>query len=376
MRVLQVVTLVSSGGSFGGPVTVAVAQTEALQNRNHNVAIAGGWDGFGSIGAGGRFATHLFKVSRPCGLNKLTLLTCFPLWIFLWKNCRQFDCVHVHLGRDLVSSLSAAVVAARRQTFVVQCHGMLTADSRLSTKFFDRLITRNILARAATVFALTPSENATLAAIAPKAAKKIQILRNGISIPSADRPTLAEPPTIVFCSRLHERKRPLAFVQMAQKLLSNGVDARFLLAGPDEGQLASVRKQIDLGNGREQISYVGQLEGNAVLKFLQAATLMVLPSIQEPFPMIVLEAMSLGTPVVLTSSCGIARELDERGAALVSDPDAEALARAVQSALEDRSLLKKTSERGLATIADAFSISAVAEQLEAHYVTASNSSTV
>jgi glycosyltransferase involved in cell wall biosynthesis len=51
--------------------------------------------------------------------------------------------------------------------------------------------------------------------------------------------------------------------------------------------------------------------------------------------MTVLEAMSVGTPVVMTEDCGLADELEGSGAALVTDGSAGSLADAVSSILSD-----------------------------------------
>jgi len=45
MRILHVVTLVSVNGAYGGPVAVAVGQTQALAELGHDVTLLAGWDG-------------------------------------------------------------------------------------------------------------------------------------------------------------------------------------------------------------------------------------------------------------------------------------------------------------------------------------------
>jgi hypothetical protein len=51
MRILHVVTLVSADGAYGGPVAVAVAQTQALAELGHDVTLLAGWDGRAKLSA-------------------------------------------------------------------------------------------------------------------------------------------------------------------------------------------------------------------------------------------------------------------------------------------------------------------------------------
>ena len=152
------------------------------------------------------------------------------------------------------------------------------------------------------------------------------------------------PPEVLFAARMHPRKRPLAFVEMAKALLDAGVDARFTLVGPDEGEGAALRAAL---KGDSRISWEGALAPAAIPRRMAAASVYVLPSVREPYPMSVLEAMSVGLPVVVTDDCGLAPLVERTHCGIVTDPEVPALAAAVESILAiDLSPGRWASERG------------------------------
>jgi glycosyltransferase involved in cell wall biosynthesis len=80
---------------------------------------------------------------------------------------------------------------------------------------------------------------------------------------------------------------------------------------------------------------------------MAAASVFVLPSVRETYPMSVLEAMSVGLPVVVTDDCGLAPLVDRTQCGVVTDPGARALAAAVESSWRiDLSPGPWASERG------------------------------
>ncbi len=103
---------------------------------------------------------------------------------------------------------------------------------------------------------------------------------------------------------------------------------------------------------------------------LAKATVFVLPSVDEPFPMTVLEALSVGTPTVVTDSCHIAADLEARGAVAVSTAPASQLAEAVFDLLNDPGRRALMGDAGRAAIRDAYGIGPVVDELEIAYAAA------
>ncbi len=201
-----------------------------------------------------------------------------------------------------------------------------------------------MLRRARAALVLTEEEEAGLRRVLGRDGPRLVRLANGVRA----RPDTTESSEtdVLFLARLQTRKRPEAFVRMAALVHRKRPDVSFTLHGSDEGRLAEVRSLIASEGLDDAVTYGGALEHDAAVERTARATVYVLPSVDEPFPMSVLESLAVGTPVVCTHSCGIAAELSRREAALVTDGSPEQLADAVLRLLEDRPLRERLTRAG------------------------------
>ncbi|MER5428324.1 glycosyltransferase [Streptomyces sp. NPDC002588] len=368
MRLVHVVTLVSDDGAFGGPTSVAAAQLEECAARGHDVTLVSLWRG--AAPAPERLGAVPF-VSRPAwravpGRGCLGLMHPLLLWD-LWRVMGSADAVHVHAGRDLVSLAALAVARLRRADFVTQTHGMVEPRTAPVARVFDRLFVP-LLRRARACLVLTDRERRELSAVLGPDGPELVSLPNGLRVPAdaAGGPARGDH-EVIFLARLHPRKRPEVFVEMAALVHKELPEARFTLHGADEGSLPAVRRLIEDRGLTGVVAYGGALDHSAALAAYRRAAVYVLPSVREPFPMTVLEALAEGTPVVCTDSSGISAELARRKAALVTDGSPEALADAVAALLADGELRRGLADAGRRAIDEVFSIRAVVDRLEGLY---------
>ena len=368
LTIRHVSTLVSHDGAFGGPVSVATGQLTELRSRGHDTALLALWRGPGPVPGQVDGVPLLAVRARTLvpGMGFLGLLNPRLLRL-LWREAGRADVLHLHAGRDLVTLAALAVARLRRTPYLVQTHGMVQPRTGPVARVFDAVYVP-LLRGARCCLVLTEEEERGLAGVLDGRHPPLLRLANGVRVRS--RTTAPDPTMVLYLARLHPRKRPDAFVAAAALLAGRLPELRFVLHGADEGSLPAVERAIAEQRLEPRVHYRGPLAHDAALDRLAGASVYVLPSIHEPFPMSVLEALAAGTPVVTTSSCGIAPQLAATGAALVTDGTPGALAEAVERLLTDQELRSRTIAAGHAAVAGAFSLSAVADQLTAHYARA------
>ncbi|WIB67971.1 glycosyltransferase [Curtobacterium sp. MCBD17_035] len=362
MRIVQVVTMVASDGAFGGPVSVAIAQCAELARQGHSVTLLAGWDGHAQLRIPG-VRVVLARTKRVPGTGFIG--TWSPAAVrWLRKHRSEVDLVHVHAGRHLLDMDVALAASHLGLPYVLQTHGMVMPSSSPIVWAFDRWRTRRVVAGARALLSLTVEEDGGLERLFPTAS--VHRVRNGVAAPPPGRRTASTVPEVLFLARLHPRKRVLAFARMADLLHRRGIDAHFTVVGPDEGDLTSLRAFI-AERPELPLQYEGDVPPGDGPRRLSQAAVYVLPSVGEVFPMTVLEALAAGTPSVITNECGIAGELAEYDAAVVTSPEPGALADGVLSVLTDAERAEQLTAAGRAAIETRYGIDAVAADLSQLY---------
>jgi glycosyltransferase involved in cell wall biosynthesis len=343
-------------------MTVATNLAQEMSDRGHQVVIAAAYSRFGrrpehidGVPALLRPAIRVVPRTGFSGLTSYRLLTAVA------RQARSFDVVHVHMSRDLVTLPIAALALLRGRPVVLQCHGMIDDSPLLLSRLLDALAVRPVMRRAAAILYLSPREAADVRHVLRSDHPQLIELANGVPLSRVQEKR--DESLVVFAARLHARKRPRIFVEAAAQLRRAGVNARFVVAGPDEGELPNITRCIDELQLGGDVEYVGALGHADLLHLLARAAVYVLPSVDEPYPMTVLEALALGTPAVVTDSCGLADKLRETGAGVVTDGSALEVASAIRQLLEDPS----AGVAATRAASEQFSMRPVVDRLETVY---------
>ena len=372
MRVLHVVTLHTPTNDFGGPTRVALNLSRGLRAKGVDARIATLGDGFTGplptevegVPSFVHQARHVLPAFEVSGITSPGLLAKAR------RMVRGADVVHVHLMRDLITLPFALIALETGVPLVVQTHGMIDPTEKVFAKAVDLLGMKRVLRNADAILHLTAMERDGVQAVVPDTPlDTFHRLVNGVALQNR-RPPREEgkPPTVLYLARVQARKRPEDFVSAMPAVLARHPDARFVLAGPDTGQLTAPMQELAarLGVGHA-LECPGPLGHEDVLRRLREADVYVLPSVVEPFAVSILEAMSVGVPVVVTATGGLSPDVAAVGAGRItnSDPDADngpLVADAVLELLEPAAN-EKASEAAWQLIRDRFSISAVVDTL-------------
>ena len=135
---------------------------------------------------------------------------------------------------------------------------------------------------------------------------KIHVIRCGLDalFLKAATVSLPEQPRLVNVGRLCEQKGQLLLVRAAAQLRDGGVPFELVVVG--EGPLRKeIEQLVDHLDLRDHVRFTGVLSNQGVRRELEAARALVLPSFAEGLPVVIMEALALGRPVISTYIAGI-----------------------------------------------------------------------
>jgi colanic acid/amylovoran biosynthesis glycosyltransferase len=135
---------------------------------------------------------------------------------------------------------------------------------------------------------------------------KVKVVHCGIdqSFFGVERVPVPAGPRLVCVGRLCEQKGQLLLIEAAAELQRRGIEFKLVLAG--DGELRQpIEAAIHRHGLQTKIEITGWISGAQVREHLLASRAMVLPSFAEGLPVVIMEAMALGRPVLSTYVAGI-----------------------------------------------------------------------
>ncbi|HLK31619.1 MAG TPA: glycosyltransferase family 4 protein [Terriglobales bacterium] len=205
--------------------------------------------------------------------------------------------------------------------------------------------------------------------------KKFAVIHNGI-LPIAG--TSAEPVElparfVLYAGQVSRRKGSLVLAEAAREFLTSHPEVHLVYAGgclPEAG-LTPIDQEIRGRVGTElseHVHFLGQLTREQTLAWLQRAAVFVFPALIDCFPLVVLEAMSAGTPVVFTRNPPGPELIEDGFSGLLADPaNPHDFAAKTSRVLDDPILAATLSEGARKRAAERFSFEQCLKATERFY---------
>jgi len=241
----------------------------------------------------------------------------------IFNNSKEFDIIHAHGMYNLPAGLVAKLVSEKLKVpYVITCHG---SDINLAMPNNKELY-NNVLEQAGKVIFVS---NALL----NKAKSLGYSGKNAVVIPNGMEPETFKPldkekikrelglskKVVGFVGNLVFIKRADKFPEIFENISSNK-DVEFIVVG--DGELReNIEKECQKRN--LNVKFVGRVSQDKVPYYMNAMDVMILPSRNEGWPCVVLEAQACGVPVVGSSNGGIPEAIGDGGITVEEGEDFE-----------------------------------------------------
>lgn len=373
MRILHVVPSYLPAWRYGGPIWSVHGLAKALVRKGHEV--------------------HVFTTDRD-GPRRLDVPTAQPVpvdgvsvWYFPCRHLKRlfwapqmkralrravpdFDVVHLHSVYLWPTAVAAATARRNGVPYVLAPRGMLVDElierkSAWVKRAWIALVERRNLEGAATLHFTSRLE--------VEEAQKLRLVSgNAVVVPNgidadevhaearAENDEAGDATTLLYIGRLSWKKG----LDRLITALGAVPRARLIVAGNDDENCRPRLEALASERGvRERVEFLDAVYGAEKAGLFRRASVFVLPSYNENFGNVVIEAMAAGLPVVVTPEVGAAEAVVTANAGVVADGDPPKLAAAIGKLLADPAALRNMGENGRRAVAAHYTWDAVAGRM-------------
>jgi glycogen synthase len=209
-------------------------------------------------------------------------------------------------------------------------------------KLFDVAVPAFTLRRADRVIAVSQAEAIHLISLGiPE--ERLRVIPNGVDLGEFDGLPLRDPDpdvlTGLFVGRVYPQQKGLATLVRAVASADRGLSVQFRIVGEDWGGVEAIRRLANELGVADRISFCGKVPRHELLEEYARADFFVLPSLFEPFGIVLLEAMAAGLPVLASRIGGIPEVVrDGESGILATAGDVAELATGIERLTADKAL--------------------------------------
>lgn len=320
----------------------------------------------GAVEPVSRLARWRWKKKGGCPMFSLSLAWTLPGII----KKRRIDVLHLHAGSGgvwLLKKPSVPLVVTAHHSYAQEAVSVYRGSPlAVAWKRLMASLEKRTYGFADHITCVSADTRRVLIESYGVPAAKVSVIENAVDLQkfSPDPAVVKNGKTVLFAGRLEPRKGIWVFVRAMAAIREAVPGVRFRLIGENliGHKLRDVVRQQGLDSSCE---FLGRVHEPFLIRELQTADVVVVPSLIEGFGLIAAEAMACGACVV-ASDCDGLRSLIEnrRSGMLFPTGDAGACATTVNHVLLDAALRMRLSEAALADARKRFSFTRQATEMQ------------
>lgn len=286
-------------------------------------------------------------------ISQLIILVDYVSCIFRF----QPDIIHIHTGSRLfffrrsIDLLFAKILAKK---VILHVHGAAFESFWEESGRIVRYYIRTILQLADTIVALSFGWKEKIGRM-KRSKKDIWVVPNGIvtqtlrPLPERRSEVSDNLVKVLFLGSLGRRKGLYDLMDVIPDIIKLRPKSRFIIVGSEESP--GIIQELSAAIPAQYCSHVhfrGPLLGRDKIKEYKEADIFVLPSYAENFPLVMLEAMAAGLPLIITRVGAVPDVIKHEVNGLLIDPgDKKALKESILRLINDRSLRSRMGQQNL-----------------------------
>jgi glycosyltransferase involved in cell wall biosynthesis len=354
LRVLQVIDSLD----IGGAERHAVALSIGLKGQGHEITVA--------CSAGGSLAPELEERQIPiCVLGpgpvKRRIDRTFAGRLRRVIATGHFDIVHAHLFGSVAAATLASIGLGTSLVITEHSEGGWRGpeEMRVSEQCYRHCsrvvaVSRSIEKRLLDVDGVPPDRTTVVL--------NACVVANGVPTTNLGR---RSGPTIGVVARLEPEKGVSVFLAAAARVAATHPDVRFMVAGDGSQRTVLEAESRRLGLS-ESLRFVGAVPDSRA--FISGLDVLVVPSLSEGTPLVVLEGMAASIPVVASNVGGIPDQIHSgRNGLLVPAAHPEFLSAAIARIIADPQLALALGRSGHRRVSLHFRHDSMVRQIEDVY---------
>lgn len=286
------------------------------------------------------------------------------LWLVRYLKKHPFDLIHTHLFHaDLYGTLAARLAGFRQ--IISTKHGFNPWRTRTLYAFLDRVAA----AHQQQLIVISKALGEWLVEVERLPAQKMRVIHYAIDGDKFRRGRSATSelvniprPIVGTVSRLIHQKGVHVLLTAFAKCLEKYPQAALVIVGdgPSRGQLEERSRQLSIAPQTHLLGYVPHPRLGAIARDFD---IFAFPTFGEGFGLVLLEAMSLGKPVVASKVMAIPEiVMDGETGLLVPPEDSDALAQALLRLMDDRSLCQQLGRAGRQRVEREFTLEVMVQK--------------
>jgi glycogen(starch) synthase len=293
------------------------------------------------------------NVKSLYGRNLFDEVNKFTEKVELIAQAEEFDIIHVHDWMTFNAGVRAKHLSGK--PLIVHVHSTefdRTGGNGVNQYVYD--IERYGMHMADRVITVSNMEKSKIIDHYGVAAGKIHVVHNAINAfdyknTNAIINMNKHHKIVLFLGRVTLQKGPDYFLHAAKRVAENNKDAIFVVAGSGDMTSRMIEKAAWLGIA-DRVFFTGYISDKEIEKLMKSASLLVMPSVAEPFGIVALEAMINKVPLIVSKQSGVIETVNH--CMKVDFWDVDEMANKMLALLEYEPLSSSISENGYMDVHD------------------------